>query len=228
MASIRGYRRDRILDHLRDRGIETSIRGSWLYGDFHLSKEGDYSLSDLDLVIDGETLARCGEIAHEVATSLKQVISLRVSVHPARYLEAMELDDAKFLVIGEYLANVKCYVPLGQTTKDYIRAKCALMVLRNSISERYAEVARRIGTIEAYQALSVKLGSSDVFSSEVCCKLLSECSEQTVVEYSRYCLLDDVSDNHLDSILRRLANSSSVHPWLLKNLARKINRELRK
>lgn len=209
----------RILDSLE---LTSALRGSWLYGDFHLSECGQWSHSDLDLVVHGAGANERAEIAFEVQSRLAKVIEISVSVHPADYIEVMSLADARILVIGECLANLMYRVPTGRVTADYVRAKGSLMIMRTSMRERYASVAREVGSRDALMAFFVKLGVIETFSVGACRQLLSCCSESPAVEFLRKCLCGSLDSEYVKETARLLGGVRSVDPWLRNNLLDKM------
>jgi hypothetical protein len=120
------------------------VRGSWYHGDFHLG-DGE-SHSDLDL--------------YEPSLSLQQEAKLvvdgigkplRVSRQPDDYRALLTMDEARLFASLLLLAE-PCDI-------GYVRAKVALLILRERPSERYGDVARRMGTRGARLALATKLGA---------------------------------------------------------------------
>lgn len=161
-----------VLDTLRCHGLSHAIRGSWKYDDFHLSKDGSQSLSDLDLVIHGIS----DEVRHQyvevLQNELSNVLVLCVSIHGSDSLLEMNLGDSFVLNMGEFIAKTSRINP-EHPEYSYTLAKISLLMLRDFTRERYFNVSKRIRTCEAKTAIEVKLGDETYFSTEDASKLLS-------------------------------------------------------
>jgi len=194
-----------------------SLRGSWHYGDFHLALDGARSFSDLDLVLVGasrEEISLMGEaIEHRLASSLK----LKVAIHPTESMMGMTLEDAKLLLVGEYLISTFRKVPDGYMTLDYVRAKIALLFLRTSREERYEAVLRRLDSELVTRAGMVKFGSRSEFSVVNMAQCLGGELNEVVAGFVRECLVGRPSSGFLEEWKQKVQEAPSVGRWL-KNL----------
>jgi hypothetical protein len=129
---------------LAARRLGAELRGSWRWGDFHLDERSGRSCSDLDL------LGRRPPIERHVATPSGR---LRVAVHAVDYEPMISIRvSCSFALVN--LASAR----LTPGVDPYILAKCQLMLARESVDERYADVAVRIGGATGAGLLARKLG----------------------------------------------------------------------
>lgn len=228
MKNIEQYQCERqkqlflILDCLRRHNLLTALRGSWKYNDFHFDQVGKSTRSDLDLVVEWLSLVKRQELTTTVQNDFADKFTLRVSIHGADSLLKMSLADSFILNTGEFIAKTK-KLEVGSPNYDYTLAKIVLLLLRISPEERYGDVAKRIGTPEAHQALGVKIGSYSIFSIDQALTLLYS-SERTIAhEFAEQCVLTVPNQQIVETICCRVRNCRTIAPWLQQYLIQKIN-----
>lgn len=150
------------------------VRGSFGHGDFHLSRNGQTSFSDLDLLYPG-----CGDLERvHRAQSIQELLDvehglrLRVSVQPADMYTSLSPSDSRYLAIGEYLRHCDEYAR-DAARSSYLLAKATLAVLRSGAQERYGETADRLRCSASRHALCVKLGMYESFEFSEAQQLLT-------------------------------------------------------
>lgn len=220
---LRQEHRQFVLDTLAQNDLLPALRGSWRYGDFHLSRVDGFSLSDLDLVIPGLSPASRKMIQYKLQKDLARLFPLKVSIHSADSLLTMSLADSFILNIGEFIAKTRM-VKIGDASYDHTVAKISLLLLRTYPEERYSEVACRIGTLEALSALAVKLGGETKFSSDAATQLLKSPSAASSIalEFLERCVLEPAGEDFVKSLRNRLNLCASIQPWLRQYLIRKM------
>ena len=211
-----------VLDLLRCHGLSQALRGSWKYDDFHLSKEGSQSLSDLDLVIDGVSGDVRRQYAEVLQNELSTVLALRVSIHGSDSLLEINLGDSFVLNMGEFIAKTSKISP-EHPEYSYTLAKISLLMLRNFTRERYFNVSKRIRTCEAETAIEVKLGDETHFSTEAASKLLSLSPHSAVKFFVKNCVQKTQNRETIELVKRQVRLCNSISPWLQDYLIFKIN-----
>ncbi|MGH9904341.1 MAG: hypothetical protein ACRD8U_02015 [Pyrinomonadaceae bacterium] len=203
--------------------MERAIRGSWKYDDFHLSRDGTQTRSDLDLVVEGASQDLRTEYKTAIQLDLEEKRPpLRVSIHAADSLLTMNLDDSFFLNIGEFIAKTNRLKP-GEPAYDYTLAKISLLLLRRFPQERYVDVSSRAATPEVEMALGVKLGYFCAFSNGAAATLLSCSQHSTVRLFVQECVVKRASQEFIDFICQRVRFCKSIDPWLQDYLISKVN-----
>ena len=211
-----------ILDLLRRHGLSQALRGSWKYDDFHLSKDGSHSLSDLDLVMDGVSDDVRHQHAEVLRNELSTVLALHVSIHGSDSLLEMNLDDSFVLNMGEFIAKTSRLNP-EHPKYSYTLAKISLLMLRDFTRERYINISKRIHTCEAKTAIEVKLGEKTCFTTERAFKLLSLSTHSTIEFFLRNCVQRSPNHETIKSVNEQIRKCSSIAPWLQNYLISKIN-----
>ena len=201
--------------------VSDSVRGSWKYGDFHLSADGSKSYSDLDLVISEIGEKERHEFAALIRSRLAPRLNLAVSIHPADFLMSMNLDDSLVLSLGEFVAKASRGPQLGAHFQ-YMTAKITLLLLRQHVRERYLDVAQRIGTPEAERSAEVKLGTHCEFSLQAAAKLAGGTRDTTIKMFVRTCLLSADFPAAATYVCCRIERCASIAPWLKHHLLSKM------
>jgi len=142
-----------------------AIGGSWAANDFHLTRSGDSSLSDVDAVILQRDVAstRLHVERHITLGAGRNVLNLRVSVHGASYEDKLSLPDAHCMGV---ILMAQSSVAAESKLRRYLQCKSALSLLRSRPAERYGEVAARIGSETAVRMYGVKLGVVDTVEAD--------------------------------------------------------------
>lgn len=211
-----------VLNLLRGHGLSQALRGSWKYDDFHLSKDGSQSLSDLDLVIDGVSDDVRRQYAEDMQNELSAVLALRVSIHGSDSLLEMNLGDSFVLNMGEFIAKTSRIKP-EHPEYSYTLAKISLLMLRNFTKERYLDVSQRIHTREVEMSMGVKLGDETYFPTDAATKLLSLSPHSTVKYFVENCVRRSPGEDTIMSVIDQIRQCSSIAPWLQDYLIYKIN-----
>lgn len=219
--SARERAKSGIQNVLRRCGISRSLRGSWRYDDFHLSKDGLQSLSDLDLVMDEAPEPVRRQYAEEIKNELRAVLALRVSIHRSDSLLKMNLGDSIVLNMGEFIAKTS-RIDQKHPEYSYTLAKISLLMLRDSTQERYFDVSQRIRTREAERSIRVKLGDETDFSTEAALTLLSVSSKSTVKYFVKNCVQRSPSCETIMSVKAQIRQCRSIAPWLQNYLICKM------
>jgi len=219
--------RNFLLKILEKHGVTScNLKGSWEADDFHLSLEGNISYSDIDIFIKGIDGIRrdilVQKISHDLARCFDNPIA--VSIHSLNSLYQMNIFDAQMLGIAEYIAQYRRLKTNPFYSKGYIDAKFTLLLLRNSFDERYQDVAKRIGTLEAERAIDVKLGKEKTFPHEYAKSLIHEHGTTVAVHFLNKCLLDEPDDNTANSTLEKLSRCETIDRWLYGYLVNKVKR----
>lgn len=222
---VRKKAKQHVLAALRKYEMVHSLRGSWNYGDFHISPDGKSTRSDLDIVLLGASSAERKEYRDRLQRDFDDTLGLRVSVHGADSLLMMTLNDSFVLNTGEFLSKT-IRDTVSQQEYEYTLAKISLLLLRQRPDERYEDTARRIGTREAAEALAVKFGVSDVFSNDSAKVLLSTSSNPVVGRFLDMCVLERPSRQFVHSMYDEIRRCRSIEPWLQEYLISKIAGEL--
>jgi hypothetical protein len=191
-----------------------AVRGSWRYGDFHLSSYGRISMSDLDLVITGMTDSEIASLRPEIERRLAPALQIPVSIHPLESMRGMSSDDARLLAIGEYLISILRKVQAGRMSADYARAKVTLLFLRRTTDERYPEVAFRMDEPGIIRAAKVKLGIAADFTVADMTHCLQNERDETIQRFIAGCLLHNPTSEFVRKWERDVRAASSVSQWL--------------
>jgi hypothetical protein len=197
------------------------LRGSFVYGDFHLNELTGRSFSDVDLVAPMSTDAECFKLRQVLELRLASALgmSIHVGIHPERNFEELSPEDARFVAVGEYLRRATG----GAQDDDYasfMRAKGSLLVMRSYPAERYATVAIRIGTPHAVEAARVKMGLSVHFGVPQTESLLRASpypEARTLLQF-----VVDPSPTGRAAYRSQLLERASVSIWLRQYVANQI------
>lgn len=200
-----------------------AVRGSWRHGDFHLSLGSTVSFSDLDLVVMG-TVDELVRLSDELAGRLISTLRLKIAIHPVESMAGMSLEDARLLLIGEYIISMARKVPTGLMSADYVRAKIALLFLRSRLDERYLDVARRTGCEGA--AAQVKLGGGDRFSAGQMASCLSSVDDANTRRFVDGCLFGGPDRRFLRGWAEDVVRAPSVDPWLKEFVVTRVEQSL--
>lgn len=219
---LRDSRRDRLFAVLNTHGVLEGLRGSWLYGDFHLSCTGQRSLSDVDLVVTSISEIKRSLLARRLTDEITEFLPMRVSIHKEDSLQYMSLSDAVLMAIAEFIVKLRHDVPQCRVTRDYLRAKITLLLHRNTLNERYSAVANRVGGPHATRALDVKLGSSESFPLESAVTLLESLRGALPLEFGQECLVQEPTDDYIEFVEKRVRLAKTVEPWLQQYVIDKI------
>jgi hypothetical protein len=211
-----------VLELLKCHGLSQALRGSWKYDDFHLSKDGSHSLSDLDLVMNGVSDDARHQQAEILQNELSTVLALRVSIHGGDSLLEMNLSDSFVLNMGEFIAKTSRIDP-ERPEYSYTLAKISLLMLRNFTPERYINVSKRIHTCEAETAIAVKLGEETYFPTQAASKLLSLSCHSTVEFFLSNCVHRSPNQETIDLVKEQVRKCRSIAPWLQNYLISKID-----
>lgn len=138
------------------------LQGSWKYGDFHYDPILQTSYSDLDLVLHGSKKSDRETLSDRLRTALSGPLKgVRISIHAEDTLERMSFSVAQRILIPEYLLQrVMCERRFSAAPRDYVTAKFALLSLRKSTRERYADIKHRVGVELVAQLLGIKTGTN--------------------------------------------------------------------
>ena len=221
-ANVRRIAHGRVIHVLEILGLSDAVRGSWKYGDFHLSQDGSSTQSDLDLVVQHATNDEKSAISSSIHTLLSPTLDVRVSVHAADSLLAMDLKDSFVLNMGEFLSKVA-----GQTehpeSRDYVMAKIVLLLLRCNPAERYSQVAARLGTPDAILAIRVKLGVRVKLPRSAALRLVANSDHPVVAEFQRTCVRQDNWVDAASYVRSNIGNCPTIADWLRNYLLSKLS-----
>lgn len=212
----RNYAQEVVLQFLKLRGLRQSVRGSWKYGDFHLNQKGT-SLSDLDLVI--EDLSSEDRVALRTSLIAELPIRMNVSIHPKDSLLEMSLEESRILNVCEFVSKLGT---CSLRELSYARAKILLLLARQSISERYGDVAARLGTPQSQQALRVKLGQSSRFTIPDSVAIACSSGQVKAVELIEQCVVQQPTSSYLASLIKDLRSCTTIDSWLKQHLLGKL------
>lgn len=201
-----------------------AVRGSWRHGDFHLSLGSMVSYSDLDLVVMG-TVEELVRLSDELARRLSSTLRLKIAIHPVESMAGMSLEDARLLLIGEYIISMVRKVPTGLMSADYVRAKIALLFLRSRLDERYLDVAHRARR-EATVAVQVKFGGADRFSADQMASCLSSADDANTRRFVEGCLFGEPDQRFLREWTEDVVQAPSVDPWLKEFVVARVEESL--
>jgi hypothetical protein len=205
-----------------------SLRGSWLYSDFHLNSDCKRSFSDLDLVLIGRENDDISRVRQAIDLRLGSLLRLNVAIHPLESMQGMTIQDARLLLIGEYFISVFRKVRTGYMTMDYARAKISLLFLRISREERYKDVMRRLDSDLVRRAGLVKLGSMSRFSVEDMTQCLRGEKDEIVSLFLKECIAGRPSSLFLEEWQQEVERAPSVDRWLKDLLLNKVGESLSK
>ncbi|MBI3916365.1 MAG: hypothetical protein HY322_05095 [Betaproteobacteria bacterium] len=209
-----------IVETLQRHNLLNALRGSWKHNDFHLDCSGRFSLSDLDLVVDGKSVLERKQLQITLQEELKDSFPLRVSIHGEDSLLKMNLVDSFVLSTGEFISKTR---NRQDPNYDYALAKIALLFLRSFLDERLFAVATRIGTPEARLALDVKLGLRSTFPTESAAALLYSDASPITIEFVEECVLAPPSARFVEIIRSRVRSCPTIDPWLQEYLISKMD-----
>lgn len=201
-----------------------AVRGSWRHGDFHLSLGSTVSFSDLDLVVMG-TVDELVRLSDELARRLSSTLRLKIAIHPVESMAGMNLEDARLLLIGEYIISMARKVPTGLMSADYVRAKIAFLFLRSRLDERYLDVAQRAGC-EGAAAVQVKLGGGECFSIDQMASCLSSADDENTRRFVDGCLFGEPDQRFLREWTEDVVRATSVDPWLKEFVVARVEQSL--
>jgi hypothetical protein len=149
-ARLRAAARREVRDRMTELGHH--VIGSWLSREFHLSRDGRYSFSDVDVVNTG------------VRRHREEVITIRPGRHELNLRVSIHANDCTDTVTPRGIAlfamlNVASAMLHGRCAafSHYEVCKAYLVLARRHQSETYAEAANVHGPAGAF-ALSIKLG----------------------------------------------------------------------
>ncbi len=223
--SLRNNQRELVTDLLQQQNLSHALRGSWKYNDFHFDAVGKFSLSDLDLVVEGLSPDERRQLQKALQRKFLDKLSLRVSVHGADSLLKMNLTDSFILNTGEFISKAR-NLKRGAPEYDYTLAKIVLLLLRDSPEERYHEITMRVGTLEAHLALKVKLGLAAAFPVESAAQLLRTGTSPTAHEFADECVLSAPSQDFANALRLRIRGCDTIAPWLQEYLIAKMDGSL--
>jgi hypothetical protein len=199
------------------------LSGSFRFGDFHLDAFTRRSWSDVDIIAVGAPAHLRAELGEAITRGIAQRTGrqFRVSLHPGDGFRLLSEADARFLAIGEFLRYCR------RSTTDYrnfLLAKISLLVLRQRQTERYLDVARRIGTPDAVLAGRVKIGISSRKFDHAAMRLLraSPYPEATLMEHA--VLAAEESTEIFRWYASQLRQRQAIDPWLRNYVAGEVER----
>jgi hypothetical protein len=201
-----------------------TVKGSFRYGDFHLRVADQTTLSDLDLILSTATDENRHQAARMVHRHIMATtgIEIRVSVQPEDHHDALNLSDARLLVIGEYLRHAPT-IASDWPAYDYLLAKSCLGVLRTKPTQRPNQVTAEVGTGAARAALRMRLGSSDAFPAAGAATLLEQGPESAERDMLARLVGKSPTRVQSEDFLSELASRPEIHPWLVSLFERLVS-----
>ena len=104
----------------------------------------------------------------------------------------------------------------------YTTVKIVLLLLRQHTTERYADVAHRIGTDEANCAIQAKLGQCFGFTKSNAATLLALSSHPTIAMFAKTCILNNDLDIAARFVRFHINDCKSIQLWLRDYLMSKM------
>jgi len=183
--------------------VGASVRGSWRWGDFQLDERSGRSCSDLDL---------WHPLPRAVASVETRAGLLRATIHADDYEATLTLEVSLCFALVN-LATAR----LLHDDDPYRLAKCQLMLARRRVSERYADVAARVGPPGASAlALPLSFISGAFFAKDTFPEVLQALAAilplSHLIELTRDVMVFD------DTVWDHLGNVAVVVAWGLAGL----------
>jgi hypothetical protein len=192
-----------------------ALRGSWKYDDFHLNLNKDITYSDIDLLANSKQNFNREKILMPIEIQLKNIINIKLSIHPDDHFEKISLEDSKLKTIYEYIVYYKNCIITRRTPLNYFKAKTLLLLMKSEEKQqRYFDIYDEVNHPGIVNLYNMKIGITETFQKHFVSDMVAKKGDLIIKSFFDNCIEHQPQEHYFSEIHRRFISAKSISPWL--------------